>query len=49
MSRVKNITFAWPGLPEYACRSIRAVIDQNLASVSVVATQARVPISGLEQ
>ena len=44
-----NIAFAWPGLPDYASRCIRAVIDTRSVNVTVLATTASVPIKGVEQ
>lgn len=43
-----QIAFAWPGLPDYAARCIRAMIDQG-HSVRVVATRPNVPIEGMER
>lgn len=43
------IAFAWPGLPDYAARCIRAVIDRQETAVTVVATRPNVPIKGMEQ
>lgn len=43
------IIFAWSGLPDYAARCIRAVIDRHPGRVAVVGTQPNVPIKGMEQ
>lgn len=44
-----KVAFAWPGLPDYAARCIRAVIDRHSTQVSVVATRPSVPIEGMEK
>jgi len=46
--RNTKITFAWPGLPDYAARCIKAVIDRHPGEVSVIATPPGVPLSGVE-
>jgi glycosyltransferase involved in cell wall biosynthesis len=43
-----RIGFAWPGLPDYAARCIRMVIESNNSQVTVVATKPVVPIEGME-
>lgn len=43
-----KIGFLWPGLPDYAARCIRAVIERSPYSITVVATQPNVPIEGME-
>ena len=42
------IAFAWPGLPDYAARCIRAVIDRHPGRVAVIGTRPEVPIEGME-
>jgi len=44
---VVRIAFAWPGLPDYAARCIRAVIDRQI-HVTVIGTRPEVPIEGME-
>lgn len=44
-----SLAFAWPGLPDYAARCIRAVIDRSATPVTVIATPPSVPIEGMEQ
>jgi glycosyltransferase involved in cell wall biosynthesis len=44
-----SIAFAWPGLPDYAARCIRAVIDRSGTAVEVIATRPSVPIEGMEK
>lgn len=46
---MNSIAFAWPGLPDYAARCIRAVIDYWPKAVTVVATPPSVPIEGMER
>ncbi len=48
MNAGASITFAWPELPDYAAKCIRAVIDAG-CKVDVVATVPSVPIMGMEQ
>ncbi|MEP6391042.1 MAG: glycosyltransferase family 4 protein [Halioglobus sp.] len=43
-----RILFAWPGLPDYAARCIRACVDDLDADVFVVATKPNVPVKGME-
>ncbi|XDZ65778.1 glycosyltransferase family 4 protein [Alphaproteobacteria bacterium LSUCC0684] len=49
MAHEWKIAFAWPGLPEYASRCIRAAIDRNLAAISVVATRPGIPLEDVEK
>ncbi|MGO9485285.1 MAG: glycosyltransferase family 4 protein [Rhodomicrobium sp.] len=42
------IAFAWSGLPDYASRCIRAVIDRHPGGVEVIGTRPEVPIEGME-
>lgn len=44
-----HIAFAWPGLPDYAARCIRAAIDRLAVPVTVVGTRPGVPIEGMER
>jgi glycosyltransferase involved in cell wall biosynthesis len=44
-----RIAFGWPGLPDYAARCIRSVIERHPGSVDVVASRPRVPIEGMEE
>lgn len=44
----KSIAFAWSGLPDYAARCIRAVIERHPGSVGVIGTRPTVPIEGME-
>lgn len=46
---MNSIAFAWPGLPDYAARCIRSVIDIWPSPVTVVATLPSVPIEGMER
>lgn len=43
-----SIAFAWSGLPDYAARCIRAVLDHACNPVTVIATPPNVPIEGME-
>ncbi|AAU92792.1 glycosyltransferase [Methylococcus capsulatus] len=43
-----ELAFAWPGLPDYAARCIRATIDRCGVPVSVIGTRPGVPIEGME-
>lgn len=43
-----RIAFAWSGLPDYAARCIRQVIDRYPNRVSVIGTPPKVPIAGME-
>lgn len=43
-----SIAFAWSGLPDYAARCIRAVVDHARNPVTVIATTPNVPIEGME-
>lgn len=43
-----KLAFAWPELPDYAARCIRAVIDRG-HQVDVIATRPSVPIQGMEK
>lgn len=45
---MSKIAFAWPGLPDYASRCIRAVIDRHGVPVPVIGTRPGVPIEGME-
>lgn len=45
---MQNIAFAWSGLPDYAARSIRVVIDRHPGIVRVIGTRPKVPIKGME-
>ena len=42
-----ELVVAWPGLPDYAARCIRAVIERSAVSVAVIGTRPDVPIEGL--
>lgn len=42
------IGFLWAGLPDYAARCLRAVVDAHSGDVLVVATTPKVPIKGME-
>ncbi len=44
-----RIAFAWPGLPDYAARCIRTVINHGAFPVDVIATRPSVPIEGMER
>ncbi|MCP9234079.1 glycosyltransferase [Mesorhizobium sp. LMG 17147] len=44
-----SIAFAWSGLPDYAARCIRAVIDRFPGTVTVIGTRPSVPIAGMER
>lgn len=43
------VGFAWPGLPDYAARCIRAVVESRKSEVTVIATRPSVPIEGMER
>ena len=43
-----RLAFLWSGLPDYAARQIRAVVDRG-HRVDVIATRPRVPIEGMER
>lgn len=43
------IAFGWSGLPDYAARCIRAVMDTRDERIDIVATRPRVPIEGMER
>ena len=45
---MSKIAFAWPGLPDYAARCIRAVIERRGVPVPVIGTRPDVPIEGME-
>jgi glycosyltransferase involved in cell wall biosynthesis len=45
---VTDFLFLWPGLPDYAARLIRGVIDAGF-EVDVLATKPSVPIEGMER
>lgn len=45
---MQSIVFSWPGLPDYAARCIRAVIDRHPGKVTVIGTRPHVPIKGME-
>lgn len=47
--RIESIAFAWSGLPDYAARCIRAVIERFPGSVTVIGTRPGVPIAGMER
>ncbi|WP_291811915.1 glycosyltransferase [Limnobacter sp.] len=49
MKRI-NITFMWPGLPDYAARALGYLRDEikEDVKVSVIATKPKVPIQGME-
>ncbi|MER8758336.1 glycosyltransferase [Mesorhizobium sp. M0976] len=47
--RIESIAFAWSGLPDYAARCIRAVIDRHPGRVKVIGTRPVVPIAGMER
>lgn len=44
-----HVAFAWPGLPDYAARCVRAAIERLDVPVTVVATRPEVPIEGMER
>ena len=44
-----SIVFSWSGLPDYAARCVRAVIDRHPEEVSVIGTRPDVPIEGMER
>lgn len=46
---MKKVCFAWSGLPDYAARCIRAVINTNMYQITVIATRPDVPIAGMER
>lgn len=46
---MQSIVFSWSGLPDYAARCIRSVIDRHPGVVSVIATRPVVPIEGMEE
>ena len=48
LSNSHDLAFAWSGLPDYAARCIRAVIDRRGGGVTVIGTRPRVPIEGME-
>lgn len=43
-----RVYFAWSGLPDYAARCIRALIDKKVCEVQVIGTRPSVPIEGME-
>lgn len=43
-----KIAFAWPQLPVYAARSIRALVERSTAPITIVATRPTVPFEGIE-
>lgn len=46
---MRTVAFAWPGLPDYAARCIRAFVDRHPDDrVVVVGTKPSVPIKGME-
>ncbi|WP_287383907.1 glycosyltransferase [Mesorhizobium sp.] len=46
---IESIAFAWSGLPDYAARCIRVVIDRFPGRVTVIGTRPVVPIAGMER
>jgi glycosyltransferase involved in cell wall biosynthesis len=44
-----KIAFMWPGLPDYAARSIGEFIRQTAHEITVIATKPQVPIMGMER
>lgn len=44
-----RVAFAWPELPDYAARCIRAVIARRGEAISVVGTKPTVPIRDMER
>jgi glycosyltransferase involved in cell wall biosynthesis len=44
----RSIAFMWPGLPDYAARQIKTLIENDVFEVDVIATKPKIPIKGME-